>query len=153
MGSVVMQALLEEWRNELARKPLVMSEREACAVLGVQQEEGGQAQEGPLSEDALKAAHRSVMTTTSLCCNINNNHLLLLCLSMFSSWIFLSCIYWYCFCALEYIRSKTSMLETKKFKSFVGSSSQHLLQTVVVTSLIASKTSSVAKTVKLQCMM
>ena len=54
----MLQALLEEWRNELARKPLVMSEREACAVLGVQ-EEGGQSQEGPLSEDALKAAYRS----------------------------------------------------------------------------------------------
>ena len=43
-----------------------MSEREACAVLGVQQEEGGQTQEGPLSEDALKAAYRSVMTTDCL---------------------------------------------------------------------------------------
>jgi len=66
-----MQALLEEWRNELARKPLVMSEREACAVLGVQQEEGGQTQEGPLSEDALKAAYRSVMTSNSLYCNVD----------------------------------------------------------------------------------
>ncbi|KAL0040215.1 hypothetical protein WJX77_000548 [Trebouxia sp. C0004] len=55
-----LQALLEEWRNELARKPLVMSEREACAVLGVQQEDGGQTQEGPLSEDALKAAYRKL---------------------------------------------------------------------------------------------
>ncbi|KAL0042756.1 hypothetical protein WJX79_009797 [Trebouxia sp. C0005] len=55
-----LQALLEEWRNELARKPLVMSEREACAVLGVQQEEGGQTQEGSWSEDALKAAYRKL---------------------------------------------------------------------------------------------
>lgn len=60
-GSV--QTLLEEWRNELARKPLAMSEREACAVLGVQQEEG-QTQEGPVSEDALKAAYRSGIIAT-----------------------------------------------------------------------------------------
>lgn len=58
---VCCQALLEEWRSELARKPLAMSEKEACAVLGVPQEEGqGQTQEGPLSEDALKAAYRYV---------------------------------------------------------------------------------------------
>ena len=93
MGSAVMQALLEEWRNDLARKPLVMSEREACAVLGVQQEEGGQPQEGPLSEDALKAAYRSVMTTHSLYCNVTN-HLLLLCLSVVRGWMFPCCIYW-----------------------------------------------------------
>ena len=53
------QALLEEWRTELARKPLAMSEMEACSVLGVQQEEG-QDQAGPLSEDALKAAYRCI---------------------------------------------------------------------------------------------
>ena len=36
-----------------------MSEKEACAVLGVPQEGGqGQTQESPLSEDALKAAYR-----------------------------------------------------------------------------------------------
>ena len=54
-----LQALLEEWRGEVARKPLAMSEQEACAVLGVHQQEGGQLQEGPVSEDALKAAYRS----------------------------------------------------------------------------------------------
>ena len=55
------QALLEEWRSELARKPLAMSEKEACAVLGVPQEGGqSQTQEGTMSEDALKAAYRSV---------------------------------------------------------------------------------------------
>lgn len=53
------QALLEEWRTELARKPLAMSEMEACSVLGVQQDEG-QDQAGPLSEDALKAAYRCI---------------------------------------------------------------------------------------------
>lgn len=59
-----LQALLEEWRSELARKPLAMTEKEACSVLGVQPEEGqdqegqDQDQEGPLSEDALKAAYR-----------------------------------------------------------------------------------------------
>ncbi len=102
MGTAVTQALLEEWRNELARKPLVMSEREACAVLGVQQEEGGQTQEGLLSEDALKAAYRSVMITTSLYYDVTN-HLLLLCLSVISSWFYLCCINW---CALEHVRSE-----------------------------------------------
>ena len=48
---------MEEWRSELARKPLAMSEKEACAVLGVQTDEG-QGQEGLLTEDALKAAYR-----------------------------------------------------------------------------------------------
>lgn len=52
-----------------------MSEREACAVLGVQQEEGGQTQEGSWSEDALKAAYRFVTTTKSVTCDVNH-HLL-----------------------------------------------------------------------------
>lgn len=56
---VLCQALLEEWRSELARKPLAMTEKEACAVLGVPLEEGqGQTRGGPPSEDALKAAYR-----------------------------------------------------------------------------------------------
>lgn len=64
MCNVWCQALLEEWRSELARKPLAMSEREACAVLGVPQEAGqGQTKDGPLSEDALKAAYRCVCQT------------------------------------------------------------------------------------------
>jgi hypothetical protein len=36
-----MQALLDEWRAELARKPLGMSEEEACRVLGVSGGEDG----------------------------------------------------------------------------------------------------------------
>jgi hypothetical protein len=107
MGTAVLQALLEEWRNELARKPLVMSEREACAVLGVQQEDGGQTQEGPLSEDALKAAYRSVMTTIPLYREL----LSLLSLSEFSAWIHLRCIYWCCLCAVGHIRLGAVWLE------------------------------------------
>ena len=56
---VLCQALLEEWRSELARKPLAMTQQQACAVLGVPQGEGqGQTGDGPPSEDALKAAYR-----------------------------------------------------------------------------------------------
>ena len=44
-----------------------MSEKEACAVLGMPQEEGqGQTQDLPLSEDALKAAYRLVLNYSSL---------------------------------------------------------------------------------------
>ena len=58
-----MQALLEEWRNELARKPLAMSQKEACAVLGVNLDEGQEAlgQKGQIPEDALMAAYRSLL--------------------------------------------------------------------------------------------
>ncbi|KAK9868448.1 hypothetical protein WJX84_004951 [Apatococcus fuscideae] len=48
-----LQTLLEEWRAELARKPLAMSEADACQVLGVTLGE-----DGHLSEDALKGAYR-----------------------------------------------------------------------------------------------
>lgn len=48
------QALLDEWRAELARKPLSMSEGEACKVLGLEPRPDG----GPVSEDELKAAYR-----------------------------------------------------------------------------------------------
>lgn len=50
---VFQQALLDEWRAELARKPLGMSEAEACALLEIST--------GPdqaLDEEALKAAYR-----------------------------------------------------------------------------------------------
>ena len=43
------QALLDEWREELARKPLGMSEAEACAVLELPPRADGQ-----LPEDDLK---------------------------------------------------------------------------------------------------
>ena len=39
-----------------------MREKEACAVLGIHEDEGqGQSQEGSVSEDALKAAYRQVI--------------------------------------------------------------------------------------------
>ncbi|GAB4814092.1 hypothetical protein N2152v2_001138 [Parachlorella kessleri] len=50
-----LQALLDEWRAELARKPLSMSETEACRVLGLEPREGAG---GAVSEDELKAAYR-----------------------------------------------------------------------------------------------
>lgn len=56
---VRVQALLEEWRTELARKPLAMSEQEACSVLGVQADNSQDAKT-LLSEDALKAAYRCI---------------------------------------------------------------------------------------------
>lgn len=48
-----MQALLDEWRAELARKPLSMSEAEAYRVLGLEPREGE-----AVSEEELKAAYR-----------------------------------------------------------------------------------------------
>ena len=48
------QALLDEWRAELARKPLSMSEGEACRVLGLEAKGDG----GAISEEELKAAYR-----------------------------------------------------------------------------------------------
>ena len=47
------QALLDEWRVELARKPLSMSEAEACKVLGLALSEDGRP-----PEEELKAAYR-----------------------------------------------------------------------------------------------
>lgn len=51
--SVLRQALLDEWRAELARKPLGMSEAEACALLEIQT-----GPEQALDEEVLKAAYR-----------------------------------------------------------------------------------------------
>jgi DnaJ family protein C protein 13 len=48
-----MQALLDEWRAELARKPLGMTEAEACAILEIRMD-AHQA----LDEEVLKAAYR-----------------------------------------------------------------------------------------------
>ncbi len=48
-----MQALLDEWRAEAARKPLGMTEAEACQVLEVSVSE---AQE--VDDETLKAAYR-----------------------------------------------------------------------------------------------
>ncbi len=48
-----LQALLEAWHAELARKPLSMSEADACGVLGLSPGEGGQ-----VAEEDLKASYR-----------------------------------------------------------------------------------------------
>lgn len=49
------QALLDEWRAETARKPLAMSEGQACSVLGL-----SPGPDGVVSEDDLKSAYRSL---------------------------------------------------------------------------------------------
>ena len=49
----MVQALLGEWRAELARKPLSMTEADACQVLGVSPNE-----QEHVDEEALKAAYR-----------------------------------------------------------------------------------------------
>ena len=48
-----MQALLDEWRAESARKPLGMTEAEACQVLEV-----SLAEDQELDDEMLKAAYR-----------------------------------------------------------------------------------------------
>lgn len=50
---VHMQALLDEWRAELARKPLGMSEAEACALLEIETPK-----DQSLDDEVLKAAYR-----------------------------------------------------------------------------------------------
>ena len=51
--TALQQALLDEWRAELARKPLGMTEAEACALLEIQTGPGQ-----ALDEEVLKAAYR-----------------------------------------------------------------------------------------------
>ena len=47
----MMQALLDEWRDELSRKPLGMSEADACAILQITPDENG-----AVAEEDLKQA-------------------------------------------------------------------------------------------------
>ena len=51
----MLQALLDEWRAEVARKPLAMSEAEACRLLGLKP-----GLDGVVAEEDLKAAYRSL---------------------------------------------------------------------------------------------
>ena len=51
----IAQALLDEWRAEAARKPLGMTEAEACQVLEV-----SLAEDQELDDEMLKAAYRYV---------------------------------------------------------------------------------------------
>lgn len=44
-----MQALLDEWRDELSRKPLGMSEADACAILEIAPDA-----DGVVAEEDLK---------------------------------------------------------------------------------------------------
>lgn len=55
--------MLDEWRAEVARKPLAMSEAQACKVLELQP-----APDGGVSEDDLKAAYRSLARKCALPC-------------------------------------------------------------------------------------
>ena len=57
-----MKSMLEEWRAEVARKPLAMSEADACQVLGL-----SPASDGRISEDDLKAAYRSLARKCACC--------------------------------------------------------------------------------------
>ncbi len=50
---ILLQALLAEWRAELSRQPLALSESEACAVLGIKVTQGG-----VVSEDDMRKAYR-----------------------------------------------------------------------------------------------
>eukprot|EP00983_Pelagomonas_calceolata_P095024 1157956-Pelagomonas_calceolata.AAC.6 len=53
---VRVQSLLTEWRTELARQPLAMSEADACAVLGLKPGPDGQ-----VAEDELRRAYRGTI--------------------------------------------------------------------------------------------
>jgi len=52
-----LQALLDEWRAELARKPLGMTQTEACALLEVDVRD-----DEVVDEESLKIAYRSAAT-------------------------------------------------------------------------------------------
>jgi hypothetical protein len=49
------QALMEQWRAELARQPLAMSEGQACEALGLTPGPGG-----VVSEDDMRRAYRTL---------------------------------------------------------------------------------------------
>ena len=51
----VAQALLSEWRSELTRQPLAMSEADACAVLGLSAGPGGS-----VAEEDMRRAYRQL---------------------------------------------------------------------------------------------
>ncbi len=70
------QALLDEWRAELARKPLGMGEAEACAILEIQFDNGGASAGGggqeagmKLEEETLKAAYRRLARRCVFSCD------------------------------------------------------------------------------------
>ena len=66
MLATIAQALLDEWRAEAARKPLGMTEAEACQVLEVSLSEDQE-----LDDDVLKAAYRSTPLHYRLYCCIS----------------------------------------------------------------------------------
>lgn len=52
----LLQAILAEWRGELARVPLAMSEADACGVLGLAPAAPG----GHVTEEELRKAYRAM---------------------------------------------------------------------------------------------
>lgn len=57
------QSLLSEWRAELARRPLALSEADACAVLGLKP-----GPDGRVAEDELRRAYRYAGLGWQGCC-------------------------------------------------------------------------------------
>lgn len=51
----LLQALMEQWRAELARQPLAMSEVQACETLGITA-----GADGVVTEDDLRKAYRAL---------------------------------------------------------------------------------------------
>lgn len=51
----LLQSILAEWRAELSRQPLALSEGDACAVLGLVSGGGGQ-----VKEEELRRAYRAM---------------------------------------------------------------------------------------------
>jgi hypothetical protein len=56
---------MEQWRAELARKPLAMSEAEACATLGISAAAAGP--DGVVSEEEMRRAYRSLARRWARC--------------------------------------------------------------------------------------
>ncbi len=54
-GRAPLQSLLAEWRSELSRQPLALSEADACAVLGLRPAAGE-----AIGEEELRRAYRNL---------------------------------------------------------------------------------------------
>lgn len=63
---------MEQWRGELARQPLAMSETQACGALGITAAQGG-----VVSEDDMRRAYRALARR----CGLRDGGLRVCCLS------------------------------------------------------------------------
>jgi hypothetical protein len=61
------QALLAEWRAELSRQPLALTEADACAVLGIKTAPGAMVTDDEMRKAYRYGQHSSIRTHTHSC--------------------------------------------------------------------------------------